>query len=126
MSGSAGDGHRLQLQARDRYLADPSGSRVRRVVIPNGLPLDEIAKAPVDGKPLDPGVPVILNAGRFEPQKNLETLVRAMRLLGAERSVQTLCCGDGSLRKRIERLIADKGLGSVIRLEGFVAICGAR
>ena len=65
-------------------------------------------------------MPIILNAGRFEPQKNLETFVRAMRLVGAERSVQALCCGDGSLRNRVERLIADEGLGSVIRLERYV------
>lgn len=111
-------------QAGDRYWQARAGPRVRRRVIPNGLPLEEIAKVlpatTIDGSPLDPGVPVILNAGRFEPQKNLETFVRAMRLVAAERSVQTLCCGDGSLRNRIERLIADEGITSTIRLERYV------
>jgi glycosyltransferase involved in cell wall biosynthesis len=106
----------------DRYWQARTGARAKRYVIPNGLPLDEIAAAPVaprDGAGLAPDRPVVLTAGRFEVEKNIDVLVHAIRLVNEARPVQALFCGEGSLRDAIARLINDEGLADRIRLLGY-------
>jgi len=106
----------------DRYWQSRSAARVKRYVIPNGLPLDEIAATPVascDDTGLGRG-PLVLAAGRFEPEKNMDVLVRAMRLVNETRPVHGLFCGEGSLRAHVARLIDDEGLADRVRLLGYV------
>ena len=108
----------------DRYWQTRTGARVKRFVIPNGLPLDEIAAAPAatyDEANLVPDEPLVLTAGRFEPEKNIDMLVRAIRLVSGTRPVQALFCGDGSLRASVAKLIHDEGLADRIQLRGYVA-----
>jgi len=107
----------------DRYWRTRVSGRVARYVIPNGLPLDEIAAAPaavLDHADLTPGQPLILAAGRFEREKNIDTLVRAVRLVGETRSVHALLCGDGSLQGGVAQLIHEQGLAGRVRLAGYV------
>jgi glycosyltransferase involved in cell wall biosynthesis len=107
----------------DRYWQTRARARVKRYVIPNGLPLDEIAAAPVASRDVGDvrsDWPLVLTAGRFEPEKNIDVLVRAIRLVSETRSVQALFCGDGSLRGSIAGLVDDEGLGDRIRLLGHV------
>ena len=108
----------------DRYWQTRTGVSVKRYVIPNGLPLEQIAATPVaanDDADVKADRPLVLMAGRFEPEKNIDTLVRAIRLVSEMRPVQALLCGDGSLRGSIAQLIHDEGLADCIRLKGFVA-----
>jgi glycosyltransferase involved in cell wall biosynthesis len=109
--------------AGDGYWQTRTADRVRRYIIPNGLPLEEIAAVPVaacnDADVMAAG-PVVLAAGRFESQKNIDTLVHAIRLVSEVRPVQALLCGDGSLRAGVAQLIDDEGLADRIRLMGYV------
>ena len=107
----------------DRYWQTRVG-RMKRYVIPNGVPLDEIAAAPIAGS-ADVGMaadaPLVLLAGRLEPEKNVHTLVRAIRIVSRTRPLQALICGDGSLRDSVRRLIDDEGLTDRVRLAGYVS-----
>ena len=80
----------------------------RRFIVSNGLPLDEIAAAPPVVAPLlgDGGRPILLFAGRFEPEKNIGVLLEALDLVRRRHDVDVLCCGDGPLRADAERWAA--------------------
>lgn len=64
--------------------------------------------------------PVILAAGRFEPQKAFLTLIRAFHLLQKEMPARLVILGDGKERKAMEALIAELGLQNQVSLPGFV------
>jgi glycosyltransferase involved in cell wall biosynthesis len=107
----------------DHYWQMRTGARPTRYVIPNGLPLDEIAAAPIAasanlGLKLD--ARLVLMAGRLEAEKNVPALVRAIRLVNQTRPVQMILCGDGSLRASVLQLIESEGLTDRIRLTGYV------
>jgi len=107
----------------DRYWQTRIGARVKRFIIPNGVPLDEIAAAPVaprDQPDVTCDRPLVVTAGRFEPEKNFDVLVRAIRILNETRPVDAVFCGDGPLRDGVARLVDDEGLGERIRLLGHV------
>jgi glycosyltransferase involved in cell wall biosynthesis len=110
--------------AGDRYWQTRAPDRVKRYIIPNGLPLEEIGETPVATRPdadVTSVAPLVLVAGRFEYEKNIDTLVRAIRLVSQMRPVQAMFCGDGSLRARLVQLIDDEGLTDRIRVMGYVA-----
>ena len=89
----------------DEYWAARLRKGVRRFVIPNALPLDEIDATPAAAAgemDMATGVPVVLFAGRFGPEKNLQTLLPALDLVRARQAIQVLCCGEGSLRQDVE------------------------
>jgi glycosyltransferase involved in cell wall biosynthesis len=107
----------------DQYWQPRVDEGVRRYVIPNGLPLDEITATPASadaGLGLVPGKPVVLAAGRFEPQKNFDVLVRSLKLVNDTRAVQALLCGEGSLHDHLVRLVDEEGLAASVRLLGYV------
>jgi starch synthase (maltosyl-transferring) len=111
-------------QTGDRYWAQRSSEGVKRCVIPNCLPFDDIAAAPqatADETGVAPGEPIVLIAGRMERQKNFETVVRALRLVVADRPVQAILCGEGSLRGAVERLVEASGLAGRVHIVGYVA-----
>jgi glycosyltransferase involved in cell wall biosynthesis len=110
-------------QTGDRYWAVRTRERVKRCVIPNCLPFAEIAATPratLAEVGVETNDPIVLIAGRMEPQKNFETLIRALRCVVVHRPVQAICCGDGSLRKVIERLVEENGLANRVRIVGYV------
>jgi glycosyltransferase involved in cell wall biosynthesis len=110
-------------QAGDRYWAARTSERVKRYVIPNCLPFTEITAAPPASLAdigITTGEPLLLIAGRMEPQKNFATLVRALRFVNASRPVQAVLCGDGSLRGAVERLVEENDLGNRVRIVGYV------
>ena len=108
----------------DHYWQTRAGSRVKRFVIPNGLPLEEIGAAP-PATDLEmagaAGEPVVLCAGRLSAEKNVETVVRALRLVADARPVRGLVCGEGPTGEQVSRLIADLGLGDRVRAVGYVS-----
>jgi glycosyltransferase involved in cell wall biosynthesis len=92
----------------DLYWRTRAGSHVKRFVIPNGLPLDEIGAAP-PATGAEPGVsgdkPIVLYAGRLSAEKNVETIVRALHLVAG----------------RISGLVATLGLAEQVRIVGYVS-----
>ena len=91
----------------------------RVVVIPNGLSMEDIDRAPaVDrvacGVAAD--VPLIVWAGRMDPVKNLGTFVDVIARVRRCMPVQAVLLGDGPERPRIEDLIGERGLKSVITM----------
>jgi len=94
----------------------------RRFIVSNGLPLGEIAAAPaILPHPLgDGGRPLVLFAGRFDPQKNIGVLLEALDLVLRRHDVDVLCCGDGPLRADVERWAAsDRGGGGRVVIGGY-------
>lgn len=65
-------------------------------------------------------VPVILAAGRFEPQKAFLTLIKAFYELCKEINARLVILGDGKERGAMEALIAQLGLQERVSLLGFV------
>jgi glycosyltransferase involved in cell wall biosynthesis len=64
--------------------------------------------------------PVILGVGRLTEQKDFVTLIRAFAQVRQTRSAHLMILGEGPERPALEALIAELGLGDVVRLPGFV------
>jgi glycosyltransferase involved in cell wall biosynthesis len=106
----------------DRYWRARAHGPIRSHIIRNALPLEEIANAPaatLEEAGVALGEPLVLSAGRFGPEKNLETLVKAFRLVVGNHPAQAICCGEGPLRRRIEELAAETGLAGRFRAIGY-------
>lgn len=92
--------------------------RVR--VIPNPVPPPPEV-TPVPDWP-DPHRPTIMAVGRLQPQKDYETALQAMAILGRSNPEWRLVIlGDGPLRGSLERLRDDLGLGTTVQFAGRVA-----
>ena len=107
--------------AGDDYWQERIGPGIARFVVPNALPLDEIADAPVADRfePAREGEALILFAGRFEASKGAETLVRALARLSPSISFRAYFFGAGPRRAHIERLVAELGLTSRAQIMGY-------
>jgi glycosyltransferase involved in cell wall biosynthesis len=110
--------------AGDEYWETRAGRDVPRFTVPNALPLEEIDAARPGvpaGLRLDPGDSVVLFAGRFGAEKNIDTLLRALRgIVKRPRTIGVLC-GDGPLRADVQRAIAAEKLDDRILTPGYVA-----
>lgn len=98
-------------------------ARERLVVIPNGIPLDEVRSSGPAFHPLldrRNGEHLLLFAGRFEPGKNIELLIEVVAKLRAELPLRLLLCGDGPLRPHIAERVRALGLEPQIQLLGYV------
>jgi glycosyltransferase involved in cell wall biosynthesis len=60
----------------------------------------------------------LLHIGRFAPEKDHQTLFKALAEVRRERDVRLLLIGDGPLRPAITQAISDLGLESAVRLLG--------
>jgi glycosyltransferase involved in cell wall biosynthesis len=128
--------HRWVSARVDRHIAISQAVRAEMVrrgdaresridVVPNGM---EVSSAPPScdlsalrrREGIDPESRVVFCASRLEREKDVSTLVRAMRVV-RDRLGDSVCCiaGDGSVRAEIERLIRELALGDSIRLLGF-------
>lgn len=105
----------------DTYWQTLIGSRVPTFVVSNGLPLDKIAMAqpPASGSYVPQKAKVLLFAGRFSPQKNLETIIEAFDVVSSRKNAVLLLCGEGELRPRIEGIVRRKGLASRVMFLGY-------
>ena len=97
--------------------------RVR--VVPNPVPHDDIAAmaaAPLDHPWFDePGVPVILSAGRLVGQKDFSTLIRAFAQVVKSRPARLVILGEGRERGALAALARELGVAEEVDLPGFVA-----
>ena len=110
-------------QSGDEYWSRHAGPHTQRFVVRNVLPLDQIAAV----KPADPATfnlpsdaPLVLYAGRFEDQKNIDMLVSGIARALADCDAVALLCGEGPLRNNAIRKFERLGLSGRVRLPGFV------
>ena len=97
--------------------------RVR--VVPNPVPHDDVAAmaaAALDHPWFDePGVPVILSAGRLVGQKDFSTLIRAFAQVMKSRPTRLVILGEGRERGALVALARELGVAESVDLPGFVA-----
>ncbi len=93
---------------------------VHHVVIPNGVPVAEIARRALrNGHRRAAGT--VMTAARFAPEKGLDVLIRAAEMLPASLVTAVDVYGDGDERGTLEKLIQELGLHSRIRLLPWAA-----
>lgn len=91
-------------------------------VIPNALPLGEVeATRPIDREQhgISSASPLVIFAGRLEPQKNIENLLPALEKTLHASQATALLFGQGQLEPEIEEFIREKGLDGRLRFGGF-------
>jgi glycosyltransferase involved in cell wall biosynthesis len=87
------------------------------VVTPNLLTM---AQSPIDHPWIGDGQPpLILAAGRFAPEKDFPTLLRAFQRVIAERPAHLIILGEGAERGRLEALAAQLGIEDALMLPGY-------
>lgn len=96
----------------DDYWRTRAPAGPRRFVIPNGIPLAEIdatLSAPVAAMGSQADRPVVLFAGRFEPEKNVATLLTAFERVLTRHNAHLCCCGDGALKQAFDGWVRARG-----------------
>jgi glycosyltransferase involved in cell wall biosynthesis len=91
-------------------------------VINNGYPLEKIRKKGME-KPkvsFDESKTNIIFVGRLAKQKDIPTLLKAIKALKHKNRVMLYICGDGPLKKNIKRWIRENGLYSKVNMLGYV------
>lgn len=94
-------------------------------VISNGVDTDRFRPAPPAGDlrtrlGLDDR-PVVLYTGRLDPDKQMDVWLRAGAEVARRASAQLVVGGNGTDRVRLERLAAELGMGSSVRLPGYLS-----
>jgi len=99
-----------------------SRDRIQVIYNPVVLPeLFQLAQAPIDHPWFQPGEPpVILGVGRFYPQKDFPTLIRAFAKVQAQRPARLVILGEGPDEADLRSLIHTMNLQDVVSLPGFV------
>lgn len=69
----------------------------------------------------DDGPPIVLSAGRLARVKDYPTLLRAFRQVSQNRDLCLIILGEGSWRKRLEKMIRKLGLQEKVSLPGWVS-----
>ncbi len=93
-------------------------------VIPNLLPLDEMAARAADAGPPVAGLeepPWIVAAGRLVPQKDFATLLAAFALVRRASQARLVILGEGPEREALGAQAARLGLSSAVTFAGFQA-----
>lgn len=91
-------------------------------VIPNALPLEEVAggAGATPAEEFDPGVKVVLYAGRMDAGKNVEGVMAALARVADEVPFVAVMCGDGPSRPRLEAMARESGLADRVLFKGYV------
>jgi len=113
VANSAG-GYEYWSSARDKSVLH---------LIPNPIPLDEIAGAgqvELKESNCEPVQKVVLCAGRIDLAKNVETVIDALAHLANELPFTAIICGDGSRRQHAEQLARSRGLSNRIVFTGYL------
>ncbi len=85
-----------------------------------GETLREKSRCPVDHPWFAPGgPPIVLGVSRFRIQKDLPTLIRAFALLRRVRSARLVLVGDGTQRRRLEKLVERLDLREDVSFVGY-------
>ena len=96
-------------------------------IIPNSVPLTEIASAdPLDDARIGAGDELVLHVGRLSPEKNLGRLLDALpHVLGVRPRAKLVLCGDGPLAAQLAARVSDAGLDARVVFAGFVPNVGS-
>ena len=108
----------------DGYWQPHLDGRVRRFVIPNAVPVEEIdAAAPAlpASLPVEPCEDIVLFEGRFDSEKNVSVLLTALKEVVRRPRTVAILCGEGPLRAEVQRRIAEDGLATRVFSPGYVA-----
>ena len=91
-------------------------------IVPNFVPVEEIAAAPPVSDPrIADGDELLVHVGRLAPEKNLEPLLDALGLVFAARPrAKFAFCGEGPLRAPLAERVRAAGIGSRILFPGYV------
>lgn len=98
--------------------------RARVVAVPNPVVMPELATlaqaTPAHPWLRQPGLRVILGAGRLTYQKGFDTLLRAFAALPDAADLRLVILGEGPEREHLESLGRDLGITARLALPGFV------
>lgn len=92
-------------------------------LIPNGLPLSEIAQSDavrVRSFAFNPEEKIVLYAGRIDAGKNVEDLITALARIADEVDFVAVICGDGPRRRQVERMASELGIAHRVVFNGYV------
>lgn len=95
----------------------------QKYLVPNALPLDEIERTKpeiLDGYGFEKKR-LVLFAGRFGPEKNIENMLSAIEEVVQDDAVVALLCGDGPLLAGARAIVEKKRLGERIKFPGYVS-----
>ncbi len=106
-------------------LAAIIGQPEKRIhVIHNPVPLDEIASLASESVAhpwfASTGIPVIVSVGNLWPDKDFETLIRAIHAAKRTRPLRLAILGEGPSRPPLTRLVQHLGLEDSVWMPGFV------
>jgi glycosyltransferase involved in cell wall biosynthesis len=105
--------------AGDSYWKAAVGDRVRRHIVPNAVPIDDIDRA--SGTAWIPQVSgtLVLFAGRFAEQKNVFTLISALHAVMDRSDAVAMLCGEGPLKAAVELAIEQHALKDRVYVAGY-------
>ncbi len=95
----------------------------RILAVPNALPLDELdAVRPADPADfgIEPGRPLVVWIGRFEPQKNVRRSLEVLALLMSRTDASAIVAGRGSMIDEARAFARDAGLDGRMRVSDFI------
>jgi glycosyltransferase involved in cell wall biosynthesis len=119
----AADGIISNSTGGDRFWHSRASRRVRRTIIPNALPLDEIDAARPSIPPtqsIEPDEDIVLFVGRFGAEKNIDVLVTALHDVLKRSKTKAILCGTGPLQDPVRERVAREGLADRVLLPGYV------
>jgi glycosyltransferase involved in cell wall biosynthesis len=107
-----------------RQMIEEEGVRSDRVLyVPNGVPAGAAAGEAAAARAalgLAPDAEIVGTVALLRPEKELGLLVEAVALLREERPrLRAVIVGEGPERKRLEALIAERGVGEEVILAGY-------
>ncbi len=95
--------------------------QVHVIYNPTDPDIDAKAQEPVDHPWFNENkIPVILSVARLDPQKDLQTLIRAFSIVRKERPARLAILGEGSERPKLKGLVRELGLEEDVWMPGFV------
>ena len=107
----------------DAYWQSCGHNRERRFVIHNGLPWDEIERAPSyrpDSGPSRNGQRIVLYAGRVSSEKNVNNMISGIRKAADQVPLRAYICGNGVMQPEVKNLLHLNELSGVISLQGYI------
>jgi glycosyltransferase involved in cell wall biosynthesis len=116
--GATADAIVANSNAGALYWANRAKGNILLAVIPNAIPLGEIdaATAALPVEAMNDGFLLVI--GRLSAEKNLGTLMSALRIVEDICHVQTMICGDGPMRDELGGAISALGLENSVFLLG--------
>ena len=107
-------------ESGQRYWDAYARHGTRREVIPNMVPVQSIRReSPSARGPLPRETPVrILYVGRFDPQKNIDVMIKGLRLAASTIPCKVVLLGDGPLRQPAQEAGGPARSGREVRVQG--------